>query len=74
MLFFVICEGFDDSVILVFGVVMIGNYEMYKVFMLFKNVWLKWLKEDILLCVLVLKIWVSGVFFIFLMLVLFNYL
>lgn len=28
----VLCEGFDDSVILPPGAVMTGNHEMYKVF------------------------------------------
>lgn len=66
----VVCEGFDDSVILLFGVVMIGNYEMYKVFMFFKNVWLKWLWEGMLECVAVLKVCSSGLieFLLFIML------
>lgn len=33
----VICEGFDDSVILAPGAVMTGNHEMYKVFTPFKK-------------------------------------
>lgn len=33
----VVCEGFDDSVILPPGAVMTGNHEMYKVFTPFKN-------------------------------------
>ncbi len=37
----VVCEGFDDSVILPPGAVMTGNHEMYKVFTPFKNAWLK---------------------------------
>lgn len=66
----VVCEGFDDSVILLSGVVMIGNYEMYKVFMFFKNVWLKWLWEGMLECVVVLKVCSSGLieFLLFIML------
>ncbi|EAW2112453.1 deoxyribodipyrimidine photo-lyase [Salmonella enterica subsp. enterica] len=56
----VICEGFDDSVILPPGAVMTGNHEMYKVFTPFKNAWLKRLKEDILPCVPAPKIRASG--------------
>ncbi len=41
----VICEGFDDSVILAPGAVMTGNHEMYKVFTPFKNARLKRLKK-----------------------------
>ncbi len=33
----VVCEGFDDSVILPPGAVMTGNHEMYKVFTPFQN-------------------------------------
>ncbi|EBX3571046.1 deoxyribodipyrimidine photo-lyase, partial [Salmonella enterica subsp. enterica serovar Java] len=55
----VICEGFDDSVILAPGAVMTGNHEMYKVFTPFKNAWLKRLKEDIPPCVPAPKIRVS---------------
>nr|CAA43069.1 deoxyribodipyrimidine photolyase [Salmonella enterica subsp. enterica serovar Typhimurium] len=54
----VICEGFDDSVILAPGA-MTGNHEMYKVFTPFKNAWLR-LKEDIPPCVPAPKIRVSG--------------
>lgn len=43
----VVCEGFDDSVILPPGAVMTGNHEMYKVFTPFKNAWLKRLKEAV---------------------------
>ena len=43
----VICEGFDDSVILPPGAVMTGNHEMYKVFTPFKNAWLKRLKDGV---------------------------
>ncbi|MBJ3591465.1 deoxyribodipyrimidine photo-lyase [Salmonella enterica subsp. enterica serovar Saintpaul] len=43
----VVCEGFDDSVILPPGAVMTGNHEMYKVFTPFKNAWLKRLKESV---------------------------
>lgn len=46
----VICEGFDDSVILPPGSVMTGNHEMYKVFTPFKNAWLKRLKEGMPEC------------------------
>ncbi|EBV9865065.1 deoxyribodipyrimidine photo-lyase, partial [Salmonella enterica subsp. arizonae serovar 18:z4,z23:-] len=56
----VICEGFDDSVILPPGAVMTGNHEMYKVFTPFKNAWLKRLKEDIPPCVPAPKIRASG--------------
>ncbi|EIL3696399.1 deoxyribodipyrimidine photo-lyase [Salmonella enterica] len=47
----VVCEGFDDSVILPPGSVMTGNQEMYKVFTPFKNAWLKRLKEAMPECV-----------------------
>lgn len=47
----VVCEGFDDSVILPPGAVMTGNHEMYKVFTPFKNAWLKRLKEEMPACV-----------------------
>jgi deoxyribodipyrimidine photo-lyase len=47
----VICQGFDDSVILPPGSVMTGNHEMYKVFTPFKNAWLRRLKEGLPECV-----------------------
>ncbi|WP_336218913.1 deoxyribodipyrimidine photo-lyase [Citrobacter amalonaticus] len=47
----VVCEGFDDSVILSPGSVMTGNHEMYKVFTPFKNAWIKRLKEGMPVCV-----------------------
>lgn len=47
----IVCEGFDDSVILPPGAVMTGNHEMYKVFTPFKNAWLKRLKEGMPECV-----------------------
>lgn len=47
----VVCEGFDDSVILPPGAVMTGNHEMYKVFTPFKNAWLKRIKDGIPECV-----------------------
>lgn len=47
----VVCEGFDDGVILPPGSVMTGNHEMYKVFTPFKNAWLKRLKEGMPECV-----------------------
>lgn len=47
----VVCEGFDDSVILPPGAVMTGNHEMYKVFTPFKNAWLKRLREGVPECV-----------------------
>lgn len=47
----VVCEGFDDSVILSPGSVMTGNQEMYKVFTPFKNAWIKRLKEGMPVCV-----------------------
>lgn len=47
----VVCEGFDDSVILPPGAVTTGNHEMYKVFTPFKNAWLKRLKEGMPECV-----------------------
>lgn len=46
----VICQGFDDSVILPPGSVMTGNHEMYKVFTPFKNAWLRRLKEGLPEC------------------------
>ena len=47
----VVCQGFDDSVMLAPGSVMTGNYEMYKVFTPFKNAYLKRLKEGLPECV-----------------------
>ena len=47
----VICEGFDDSVMLPPGSVMTGNHEMYKVFTPFKNAYIKRLKEGLPECV-----------------------
>lgn len=47
----VVCEGFDDSVILPPGSVMTGNQQMYKVFTPFKNAWLKRLQEAMPECV-----------------------
>ncbi len=46
----VICQGFDDSVILPPGSVMTGSHEMYKVFTPFKNAWLRRLKEGLPEC------------------------
>ncbi|HFZ8993691.1 TPA: deoxyribodipyrimidine photo-lyase [Citrobacter freundii] len=56
----VICEGFDDSVILPPGAVMTGNHQMYKVFTPFKNAWLKRLKEDMPECVVAPKMRETG--------------
>ena len=56
----VVCEGFDDSVILPPGAVMTGNHEMYKVFTPFKNAWLKRLREGMLECVAAPKVRSSG--------------
>lgn len=56
----VVCEGFDDSVILPPGAVMTGNHEMYKVFTPFKNAWLKRLKEAVPESVAAPKIRESG--------------
>ncbi|HEE0141606.1 TPA: deoxyribodipyrimidine photo-lyase [Citrobacter youngae] len=56
----VVCEGFDDSVILAPGAVMTGNHEMYKVFTPFKNAWLKRLKDSIPECVAAPKARESG--------------
>jgi deoxyribodipyrimidine photo-lyase len=47
----VVCEGFDDSVMLAPGSVMTGNHEMYKVFTPFKNAFIKRLKEALPECV-----------------------
>jgi len=47
----VICQGFDDSVILPPGSVMTGNHEMYKVFTPFKKAWLARLKDGMPECV-----------------------
>lgn len=52
----VICQGFDDSVLLFFGSVLIGGGEMYKVFILFKNVFICCLWDGLLVCVVVLKL------------------
>ena len=56
----VVCEGFDDSVILPPGAVMTGNHEMYKVFTPFKNAWLKRIKDGIPECVSAPKVRDSG--------------
>lgn len=56
----VVCEGFDDSVILPPGAVMTGNHEMYKVFTPFKNAWLKRIKDGIPECVSAPKMRESG--------------
>ncbi|AEN63939.1 DNA photolyase FAD-binding protein [Enterobacter soli] len=47
----VVCQGFDDSVMLPPGSVMTGNHEMYKVFTPFKNAFIKRLKESLPECV-----------------------
>ena len=47
----VVCEGFDDSVMLAPGSVMTGSHEMYKVFTPFKNAFVKCLKEALPECV-----------------------
>lgn len=47
----VVCEGFDDSVMLAPGSVMTGGHEMYKVFTPFKNAFVKRLKEALPECV-----------------------
>ncbi|MGL4725122.1 MAG: deoxyribodipyrimidine photo-lyase [Scandinavium sp.] len=47
----VVCQGFDDSVMLPPGSVMTGNHQMYKVFTPFKNAYLKRLKEGLPECV-----------------------
>ncbi|KNC94611.1 deoxyribodipyrimidine photo-lyase [Trabulsiella odontotermitis] len=46
----VICQGFDDSVLLAPGSVTTGNHEMYKVFTPFKNAFLRRLREDLPEC------------------------
>ena len=56
----IVCEGFDDSVILPPGAVMTGNHEMYKVFTPFKNAWLKRIKDGIPECVSALMVRESG--------------
>ncbi|WP_407435341.1 deoxyribodipyrimidine photo-lyase [Lelliottia sp.] len=47
----VVCQGFDDSVMMPPGSVMTGNHEMYKVFTPFKNAYVKRLKEGLPECV-----------------------
>lgn len=47
----VVCQGFDDSVMLPPGSVMTGSHEMYKVFTPFKNAYIKRLKEALPECV-----------------------
>ena len=47
----VVCEGFDDSVMLAPGSVITGGHEMYKVFTPFKNAFVKRLKEALPECV-----------------------
>ena len=47
----VVCEGFDDSVMLAPGSVMTGSHEMYKVFTPFKNAFVERLKEGLPECV-----------------------
>lgn len=46
----VVCQGFDDSVMLPPGSVMTGNHEMYKIFTPFKNAYLRRLKEGLPEC------------------------
>jgi len=47
----VLCQGFDDSVMLAPGSVMTSDRQMYKVFTPFKNAYLKRLKEGLPECV-----------------------
>lgn len=47
----VICQGFDDSVLLPPGSVMTGNHEMYKVFTPFSRAFIKRLRDDLPECV-----------------------
>ncbi|POP42861.1 deoxyribodipyrimidine photo-lyase [Superficieibacter electus] len=47
----VVCQGFDDSVILAPGSVMTGNHQMYKVFTPFKNAYLRRLLDGLPDCV-----------------------
>lgn len=47
----VVCQGFDDSVMLAPGSIMTGNHQMYKVFTPFKNAFLKRLRDDLPACV-----------------------
>ncbi|XTZ37253.1 deoxyribodipyrimidine photo-lyase [Salmonella enterica] len=47
----VMCQGFDDSVMLAPGSVMTGSHQMYKVFTPFKNAFIRRLKEDLPHCV-----------------------
>lgn len=56
----VICQGFDDSVLLPPGSVLTGNREMYKVFTPFKNAFIRRLKEALPECVAAPKARVGG--------------
>jgi hypothetical protein len=47
----VICQGFDDSVLLPPGSVLTGGGEMYKVFTPFKNAFIRRLREALPACV-----------------------
>ncbi|MRS13945.1 deoxyribodipyrimidine photo-lyase [Enterobacteriaceae bacterium RIT691] len=47
----VVCQGFDDSVMLPPGSVMTGNQQMYKVFTPFKNAFIRRLQEGLPECV-----------------------
>ena len=47
----VICQGFDDSVLLAPGSLMTGNHEMYKVFTPFSKAFIKRLREGLPECV-----------------------
>ncbi|WP_032455152.1 deoxyribodipyrimidine photo-lyase, partial [Klebsiella quasipneumoniae] len=47
----VICQGFDDSVLLPPGSVLTGGGEMYKVFTPFKNAFIRRLREGLPACV-----------------------
>ncbi|HCT5782061.1 TPA: deoxyribodipyrimidine photo-lyase [Klebsiella variicola] len=47
----VICQGFDDSVLLPPGSVMTGSGEMYKVFTPFKNAFIRRLRDGLPACV-----------------------
>lgn len=56
----VICQGFDDSVMLPPGSVMTGNQQMYKVFTPFKNAFLRRLMDGLPECVAAPKVRESG--------------
>jgi deoxyribodipyrimidine photo-lyase len=56
----VVCQGFDDSVMLAPGSVMTGNHQMYKVFTPFKNAYLRRLMDGLPECVAAPSVRESG--------------